>query len=129
MSKTEEKTTELMKKAKDFIPDGGYSEKELNLAFFMFIKGYNQAEKDLHKSIYKAGFLDGFEDAVEGQYEKGYDQAEKDLELTWKDIADILDVTDVIANDDSMESKLKTMTQEEYCKEVLKRFIKERKEK
>lgn len=47
MSKAEEKTTELMKKAKDFIPDGGYSEKELNLAFFMFIKGYHQAEKDL----------------------------------------------------------------------------------
>ena len=46
MSKAEEKTTELMKKAKDFIPDGGYSEKELNLAFFMFIKGYHQAEKD-----------------------------------------------------------------------------------
>lgn len=47
MSKAEEKTIELMKKAKDFIPDGGYSEKELNLAFFMFIKGYQQAEKDL----------------------------------------------------------------------------------
>lgn len=50
MSKAEEKTTELMKKAKDFIPDGGYSEKELNLAFFMFIKGYHQAEKDLELS-------------------------------------------------------------------------------
>lgn len=53
-----EKTTELMKKAKDFIPDGGYSEKELNLAFFMFIKGYHQAEKDLELSwqdIYNAG--------------------------------------------------------------------------
>ena len=47
MSKAEEKTTELMKKAKDFIPDGGYSEKELNIAFFMFIKGYHQAEQDL----------------------------------------------------------------------------------
>ncbi len=47
MSKAEEKTIELMKKAKDFIPDGGYSEKELNLAFFMFIKGYLQAEENL----------------------------------------------------------------------------------
>ena len=52
----------------------------------------------------------------------GYHQAEKDLELTWKDIADILDVTDVIANDDSMEGRLKTMSEEEYCQEVLKRF-------
>ena len=47
MSKVEEKIVELMKKAKDFIPDGGYSEKELNLAFYMFIEGYHQAEKDL----------------------------------------------------------------------------------
>ena len=46
MSKAEEKTTELMKKAGEYLPDGGYSEKELNLAFFMFIKGYHQAEKD-----------------------------------------------------------------------------------
>ena len=52
----------------------------------------------------------------------GYHQAEKDLEPTWKDIADILDVTDVIANDDSMEECLKTMSEEEYCQEVLKRF-------
>ncbi len=58
----------------------------------------------------------------------GYHQAEKDLELTWEDIADILDVTDVIAYDDSMEERLKTMSEEEYCQEVLKRF-KERKEK
>jgi hypothetical protein len=53
---------------------------------------------------------------------EGYHQAEKDLALSWKDIADILDVTDVIANDDSMEERLKTMSEEEYCKEVLKRF-------
>lgn len=55
-------------------------------------------------------------------YEKGYEQAEKDLELTWEDIADILDVTDVIANDDSMEVRLKNMSEEEYYQEVLERF-------
>ena len=55
-------------------------------------------------------------------YADGYHQAEKDNELTWEDIDKILDITDIIANDDSMENKLKTMTQEEYCKEVLKRF-------
>ena len=62
---------------------------------------------------------------------EGYHQAEKDLELTWEDIADILDVTDIIANDDSMEERLKTMSEEEYCQEVLKRFkdYKERREK
>ena len=55
-------------------------------------------------------------------YKQGYEQAEKDLELTWEDIAGILDVTDVIANDDSMEECLKTMSEEEYCQEILKRF-------
>ena len=49
---------------------------------------------------------------------EGYQQAEKDLELTWEDIADILGVTDVIA----MEEHLITMSEEEYCQEVLKRF-------
>jgi hypothetical protein len=57
MSKADEKTTELMKKAKDFIPDGGYSEKELNLAFFMFIKGYHQAEKDLEPTLEDVGII------------------------------------------------------------------------
>ena len=57
-------------------------------------------------------------------FEKGYHQAEKDNELTWEDIADILDITDVIANDDSMEERLKLMSEEEYCQEVLKRFKK-----
>jgi hypothetical protein len=57
-------------------------------------------------------------------YIEGYHQAEKDLELTWNDIADILDVTDVIANDDSMEERLKTMSEEEFYKEVLNRFKK-----
>ena len=42
--------------------------------------------------------------------------------LTWKDIDLILDITDQIANDDSMEEKLNNMSQEEYCTEVLKRF-------
>jgi hypothetical protein len=79
-------------------------------------EGYHQAEKDLHKSIYKAGFLDGFEDAVEGQYEKGYDQAEKDLELTWEDIEAIDQIfTDVFKDGfDVITNK--------YYQEVLKRF-------
>lgn len=49
MSKAKEKTIELMKKAGEYLPEGGYSQKELNLAF-MFIKGYQQAEKDLELS-------------------------------------------------------------------------------
>ena len=45
MSKAE-KDFEMMKKARKCLPDGGYSKRELNLAFYMFNKGYHQAEKD-----------------------------------------------------------------------------------
>jgi len=62
------------------------------------------------------------QEAKQAYFIEGYHQAEKDLELSWKDISDILDVTDAIANDDSMEERLKTMSEEEYCQEVLKRF-------
>ena len=121
------------------------------LCRFYYIKGYHQAEKDLDISWVKevSGVKDmsrAKEEALKAYpprsiaanydtisrrdaFEYGYLKAEKDLELTWKDIADILDVTDVIANDDSMEERLKTMSEEEYCQEVLKRFkdFKERK--
>jgi hypothetical protein len=88
--------------------------------------------EDLAKELYPdwemtgVSYVDGQEESMvriqRVAYIKGYHQAEEDLELTWKDIADILDVTDVIANDDSMEERLKTMSEEEYCQEVLKRF-------
>ena len=62
---------------------------------------------------------------------KGYyiniKQSQKDLTLTWEDVDMILDVTDQIANDDSMEKKLGAMSQKEYCQEVLKRFNEQRK--
>ena len=82
-----------------------------------YIKGYKQAEKDLYKSIYKAGVLDGFEDAVEGQYEKGYEQAEKDLELTWEDLATIEKLSD-----DFIKQNHKPMSNEEFYTEVLKLY-------
>lgn len=81
--------------------------------------------EDLAEKVYPEGDTYIFGDAsisCQVAYVKGYHQAEKDLELTWEDIADILDITDVIANDDSMEVHLKTMSEEEYCQEVLKRF-------
>ena len=49
--------------------------------------------------------------------------------LTWKDVDLILDITDQIANDDSMEEKLNNMSQEKYCTEVLKRFKAQKGEK
>ena len=71
MSKVEEKTVELMKKAKDFIPDGGYSEKELNLAFYMFNKGYQQAEKDLELTWGDMSFIRLVFDAIEANIHLG----------------------------------------------------------
>ena len=54
---------------------------------------------------------------------EGYHQAEKDLELTWKDIEKIDDIT--LRLDASAESR--GMSNQEFYQEVLKRF-KERKE-
>lgn len=81
-----------------------------------YIEGYRQAEKDLTDKAKLSSGCDGF------YYGQGYKQAEKDLELTWEDIDLILDITDQIANDDSMVEKLNNMSQEKYCTEVLKRF-------
>ena len=54
---------------------------------------------------------------------EGYNQAEKDLELSWKDIEKIDDIT--LRLDASAESR--GMSNQEFYQEVLKRF-KERKE-
>jgi len=104
MSKAEERSKEIMQAALDYAnnlddikPTGEFRRNLCILLGQAFIKGAEWADEH---------------------------QAEKDLELTWKDIADILDATDVIANDDSMEERLKTMSEEEYCQEVLKCFKK-----
>ena len=62
-----------------------------------------------------------------GNYIKGYQQAEKDLTLTWMDIADIENVTTEILKE--CGSKILYDTEECFYQEVLKRFNKERKEK
>lgn len=59
-----------------------------------------------------------------GNYIKGYQQAEKDLALTWKDIADIENITTEILKE--CDNKNLYDTEEGFCQEVLKRF-KERK--
>ena len=73
---------------------------------------------------YKSHYIGDANEEKRIGFIEGYHQAEKDLALTWEDIENILDITDVIANDDSMEERLKTMSEEEYCQEVLKRFNK-----
>ena len=57
-----------------------------------------------------------------GNYIKGYEQAEKDLELTWEDMAFIRLAFDAIeANINLGAIKIQPMTKE-YYQEVLKRF-------
>ena len=50
----------------------------------------------------------------------GYHQAEKDLELTWKDIALINDTVTKMLN--KCGDSILYDTEEEFCKEVLKKF-------
>lgn len=56
-------------------------------------------------------------------FAEGYHQAEKDLELTWEDLAIIKQLSD-----DFVKHNQTPMSDEEFYKEIVKRF-KERKEK
>jgi hypothetical protein len=64
---------------------------------------------------------------MEEEYYEGYRQAEKDLKLTWEDIASINDVVTEMLRE--CGDNILYDTEEEFCKEVLKRFkdFKERK--
>jgi len=55
----------------------------------------------------------------------GYEQAEKDLELTWEDLKMIDEISDQVY----AECDVDAFDEKEYYQEVLKRFLKERKEK
>jgi hypothetical protein len=50
-------------------------------------------------------------------YVEGYQQAEKDLELTWNDVALILNIAEEFNRKNTVP-----ISDEEYFKEVLKRF-------
>lgn len=54
-------------------------------------------------------------------YLRGYHQAEKDLELTWEDLATI----EKLGNDFIKQNHI-PMSDEEFYKEILKRFKKEK---
>ena len=54
---------------------------------------------------------------IEEAYYEGYYQAEKDLELTWEDLAIIEKL-----GDDFVKQNHTPMSDEEFYKEVLKRF-------
>ena len=55
-----------------------------------------------------------------GNYIKGYQQAEKDLALTWRDIADIENIINEILKE--CDNKILYDTEECFYQEVLNRF-------
>ena len=57
-------------------------------------------------------------------FKKGYEQAEKDLELTWEDLATIEKI-----GDDLVKHNQTPMSDEEFYKEVLQRFKESKKNK
>ena len=68
--------------------------------------------------------VDDIEELCRFYYIEGYHQAEKDLELTWEQIYSILYFEREVLREFGNEEH----SNEEVCKEILKRF-KERKEK
>lgn len=84
--------------------------------------------EDLAKKAYPKGYAYIFGDAsiaCQIAYVKGYHQAEKDLELTWEDIESI----HILMAHQEVTPILWKCGNEAFYQEVLKRFLKERKEK
>ena len=69
-------------------------------------------------------FYDG--ESFANGYIKGYHQAEKDLELTLEDISILRQI--MFDYNRQVRNEMSIPNDEDYCKEVLKRFNKERKE-
>lgn len=61
------------------------------------------------------------------KYQEGYHQAEKDLEPTLEDVEIIINAFLDLCIENKEQGKTKRYTDKEYCQEVLKRFLKERK--
>ena len=85
-----------------------------------FIKGYEQAEKDIENKIKYSSGPDGF------CYGKGYDQAKKDLELTVNDIKSIIAAFYKINGDIRTMGDLSHYGTEEYYKEILDAYKEKR---
>lgn len=67
-----------------------------------------------------ASVFNEVQEAQQTCFIEGYHQAEKDLELTWEDIASINDIVTNMLNDCS--DNILYDTEMKFCQEVLKRF-------
>lgn len=86
-----------------------------------FVKGYEQAEKDLTDVAQYSSGPDGF------FYGKGYQQAKKDLELTWEDVYQMIMINSQMEVSGDFDISHWKDYAEEHCKEVLKKFNETRK--
>ena len=84
-----------------------------------------------HATLYE-GTIDELEvyepDDVIWAYKEGYHQAEKDLALTWEDIEQICDIAFEEACRLQRNMKASLIYKKQHYQEVLKRFLKERKD-
>lgn len=87
------------------------------------LKAYPRATRDIGGMVVDIGHPQYMRDL----YIEGYNQAEKDLELTWQDIRRILDAADKLAIDYGSE-KLNEIGYDDYCKEVLARYMETKKD-
>lgn len=69
---------------------------------------------------------DGNAEKREG-FVEGYTQAEKDIALTWQDIQRIIKIADQMVDEDE-DGRLLTMSEEDYYKELLDRYMETKKE-
>ena len=60
---------------------------------------------------------------------EGYHQAEKDLELTWEDIEQILDIINNLVDENFNADDFGVRADKEFYQEVLKRFNRKRNER
>lgn len=85
-----------------------------------FIKGYEQAEKDLSDIAAFSSGIDGF------YYGRGYQQgkkdSEKDLALTWEDVKEIVRIADTMMDFDPHNRPEWMESDKAYYTEVLKQF-------
>ena len=67
-----------------------------------------------------ASVFNEVQEAKQAYFIEGYHQAEKDLELSWKDIAVINNIITKLLND--CGDNILYDTEKDFCQEVLKRF-------
>lgn len=84
--------------------------------------------RDIHRNLLDARYPNDINSRPRQAFIEGYEQAEKDLALTWEDIAKI-DALILEANNEFAVDYSKEITRKQFYTEVLDRFNKLKEEK